>query len=153
LDSSIKFKHVGIENTPYDGVVKIEDQYNRLEITYLYLGKYASDQQKKIIEDGAAWSYRDAEEIYIQIEKVILDTARKKAAKTNKNTLLVLYYASGEDLYPGDEGMDEETFEALIEKLQGIRYRAKRVHFFVPQIEYVNASGQQTKPERLYRIK
>ena len=104
LSGSIMFKHVGMDNQSYDGVVKIDDQNKRIEIAYLYLGKYAKEMQKNIIEGGSAQSVRDAEELYEQIKKLILDTARKKAKKPYGDTLLVLYYASGEELYPGDIG-------------------------------------------------
>ncbi|MBT3320428.1 MAG: hypothetical protein HN389_11765 [Clostridia bacterium] len=153
FQSHILFKHVGIGNQPYDGVVKIGELYKRIEVSYLYLGKYANDQQKKLIEDGAAYSYRDAGELFSQIKKVILDTARKKAKKPYGDTLLVLYYASGEDLYPGETGMEQEKFAEIIEELQRIKYHAKRVDFFIPQIKYENEDGKQVKTSKLYRIK
>lgn len=152
LSSNIMFKHVGIENQPYDGVVKIGDLYKRIEIAYLYLSKYANDQQNKI-EKEVTHSIRDADELFMQIEKVIMDTARKKAIKPYGDTLLVLYYASGEDLYPGDMGMDEIKFDELIKKLRDIRFHAKRVDFFIPEMLYENSSEQHMKPKRLYRIK
>jgi len=135
LESNISFKHVGADNQPYDGVVKIGDVYKRIEIAYLYLGR------------------RNTDELYLQIEKLVLDTARKKAKKPYGDTLLVLYYACNEDLRPGEDGMGEERFDALIDKLQGIKYHAKRVDFLIPSFEYKNADGKQIEPERLYRIK
>ncbi len=153
LSSSIMFKHVGTDNQSYDGVVKINDLYKRIEIAYLYLGKYAKERQKKILEKGHVHSIRNDEELYPQIKKMILDTAKKKAKKPYGDTLLVLYYASGKELYSGDIGMENDKFDELIEELKRIRYHAKRVHFFIPKLVFKSASGQQTKPAKIYRIK
>ena len=153
LSNSIMFKHVGIDNQPYDGVVKIGDLYHRIEIAYLYLGKYAKDQQKSIIEKHGAYSIYDADELYLQIKKLILDTAKKKAKKPYGDTLLVLYYASGEDLYPGDVGLSEERFSQVIDELKEISYHAKKVNFFLPSFEYTNSEGAQFKPARIFIIK
>ena len=153
LSGSIMFKHVGTDNQSYDGVVKIDDLYKRIEIAYLYLGKYAKEKQKRIIEHGYTQSIRDSEELYLQIRKLILDTAKKKAKKPYGDTLLVLYYAFGEELYPGEPGLEREKFDELIEELRHISYHAKRVHLFIPELVYRSVSGQQTKPAKIYRIK
>ena len=154
LKSDVMFKHVGIENQPYDGVVKIGGQHRRIEIAYLSLGKHAKEQQqKKIVEENAALSIRDTEELYQQIEKLILDTARKKAKKPYEGTLLVLYYASGEDLYPGDVGFSEERFGRLVDTLRAISYRAEKVHLFLPEYAYTDGKAELLEPARIYVIK
>ena len=107
----------------------------------------------KIIENGVAFDYYDPIDLFNEIYKIIIATAEKKAKKKYDETLLLIYYAFNQDLFPGDEGLPEETFLELINKLKSIPYKADYVDFFIPEFQYENIYGVKSKPARLYNIK
>jgi len=153
LNKDIKYRHVGVGNQGFDAEIEFNNKIKEIEIAYPLLGMRSKQFELQMVDKRSAHEIYDPEELFMQINNVILETAKKKAIKQYGDTLLLIYYPFSEDLLPGDVGLPEMKFGQMVDSLKEISFGAKQVDFFVPAYNYSDIYGDQCKPARLYQIR
>lgn len=151
-DVNLEFTYVGIGNQEYDAEVLENGNPLKIEITYLTLGRESNERSKELIIEGYSIRIGDPRIKLSDYNKLINETAIKKALKHYGDTLLILYFPC-EDIYVGDYILPKEFFEKIIRELKGKEYNTRKVDLFIPEKSVINNLGERKIPPQIYRIK